>query len=222
MIKQEENLSNQISFISHEIRNNLSICDMYTQILKKNMESESIDNPSILNAIECIQKSVQIINSNLIELKSLNSNSLKISDFRSMTLKGIEMAKACIDDKDIDLEVFIKNSANILADENKFISCIINIIKNGIEAINIKGTIKVLGEIKNSYAILKISNNGKVIPKNKWEKIFETGYTSKETGCGLGLRICKQYLENQNSTLKVVKSTKSETVFEIKIPVYNH
>ena len=217
--KNIEQLNNQIRFISHEIRNNLSICDMYSQIIKRNLEKEGITNSSIDNAVECIQKSLQIICANVMDLKSMDCTDLKIYDFEKTVRKGIELSKAYTEDKDIDFEVFIKNSGNILVDENRCISCIVNIIKNGIESIDIKGKIVVLGEVKEGYAYLKISNTGKPIPKDKQEKIFELGYTSKSSGSGLGLGICQKYLASFGAKLRLVKSGKAETQFEIALPI---
>lgn len=211
-------IEQQIRLISHEIRNHLSICDMYSQIIKRNIEKEGITNPSIDNAIECIHKSIQIIGSNLLELKSVNNNPTQIIDFKTVVITGVELAKAYVEDKNIEFDIFIKNSANICVDENRFLACIVNIIKNGIEAIELRGRISILGEIKENRAILKISNDGKPISKDKQTKIFEKGFTTKETGCGLGLNICKMYLESQNASLKLLKSTKKETQFEIMVP----
>lgn len=216
----DENLKLQIRCVSHEIRNHLSICDMYSQIIRKNLEKSNIENPSIENALDCIQKSIQIIGTNLLDLKSLNSTTERIYDFKSIIEKGVELSKAYTnEEKNIEFEVFIKNTSNIKIDENRFLSCIVNIIKNGIEAIEIKGKIEILAEIKNNFGIIKISNNGKPIPKEKQESIFNEGYTTKKTGCGLGLCICKKYLKNQNATLELVKSIKGQTQFEIKIPI---
>ncbi|MBP3821735.1 HAMP domain-containing histidine kinase [bacterium] len=218
----ENNINNQIKFISHEIRNHLSICDMYSQIIRKNIEKDGIKNDSIINALDCIQKSIQIISSNIMDLKSIDTNAKKIYDFKTLVLKGVEMAKVYPEDKEIDFEVFIKNTNNIFVDENRFISCIVNIIKNGIEAIEFRGKITVLGEVRNGDVILKISNDGKQIPKEKQKSIFEKGFTTKSTGCGLGLCICKQYIESQGAELSLVKSTKSETQFEIKLPICDY
>ncbi len=215
-----DDLNKQIRCVSHEIRNHLSICDMYTQIIKKNLIKSNIDNPSIENALECIQKSIQIIGTNLFDLKSLNSLKAQIFDFKNTISKSIELSKAYVIDKEIEFDIFIKNSADILIDENRFIACLVNLIKNGIEAIEIKGKIEVYAEIKDSYGIIKISNNGKPIPKEKQNDIFTYGYTTKKNGCGLGLAICKKYLEEQNATLKLTKSTKTQTQFEIRIPIH--
>lgn len=216
----DENLKLQIRCVSHEIRNHLSICDMYSQIIRKNLEKSNIENPSIENALDCIQKSIQIIGTNLLDLKSLNNTTERIYDFKSIVEKGVELSKAYAnEDKNIEFDVFIKNSADIKVDENRFLSCIVNIIKNGIESIEIKGKIEIIAEVKNNFGIIKISNDGKPIPKDKQQTIFNEGYTTKKTGCGLGLCICKKYLQAQNATLELVKSLKGQTQFEIKIPV---
>lgn len=217
-----EDLNLQIRCVSHEIRNHLSICDMYSQIIRKNLEKEGIENQSIQNAIDCIQKSIQIISANMLDLKSLNNSTPQIIDFETIVNKGIELSKAYVtEDKNIKFEVFIKNTDTIYIDECKFLACIVNIIKNAIESIELKGNIEVLAEVKDKFAILKISNDGKPIPKEKQNTIFEQGYTTKKTGCGLGLAICKSYLEYQKASLELTKSTKKQTQFEIKIPIYN-
>lgn len=214
----QEDINYQIKCVSHEIRNHLSICDMYSQIIKKNLEKAGISNPSIDNALECIEKSVQIIGANVLDLKSLNNTAPRILDFETIINKGTELSKAYVTDKEIEFSVFVKNSAKIYADENRLLSCIVNIIKNGIESIEIRGKIEILAQVKNKTAILKIINNGKPIPKDKQKNIFTKGFTTKKNGCGLGLSICKDYLESQNAQLNLVKSTKSLTQFEIRIP----
>lgn len=215
-----EDLNQQIRCVSHEIRNHLSICDMYSQIIKRNLEKDGVNNSSIENALNCIQKSIQIIGTNLLDLKSLNQTAPQIIDFEKVITRGVELSRAYIIDKEIEFEVFIKNSTNIYIDENRFIACIVNILKNGIESIETRGKIEVLAEIKDNIGIIKLSNNGKVIPREKQEQIFKQGYTTKKTGCGIGLALCKNFLEKSGATLSLLQSTKSKTTFEIKVPIY--
>ncbi|MBE7713022.1 MAG: HAMP domain-containing histidine kinase [Cyanobacteria bacterium SIG26] len=214
----KEIMTQQIRCVSHEIRNHLSICDMYSQIIRKNLEKEGFSNISINNAIDCIQKSIQIIGTNLLDLRSLNNSTEQNIDFARTLNKGIELSKAYIIDKNIEINSFVKNSANLKIDENKFLACIVNIVKNGIEAIEIRGKIEILAEIKDNFAIIKISNDGKPIPKDKQNTIFNSGYTTKKTGCGLGLAICKKYFDSIGAEIKLTKSTKTQTQFEIRIP----
>ena len=55
--------------------------------------------------------------------------------------------------------------------------------------------------------------------KEKQKDIFKQGYTTKKNGCGIGLALCKNFLESQKATITLAKSTKAITQFEIKIPV---
>lgn len=215
----KDQLEQQIRCVSHEIRNHLSICDMYSQIIKRNLEKSGIENSSIENAINCIQNSVKIIGANLLDLKSLNNYAPKVVDLKNIVEKSAEMGEAYATEKDIEFEVYIKNSANIEIDDCRFLACLINIIKNGIESIETRGKIQILAEVKEDFATIKIGNNGKTIPKEKQKDIFKQGYTTKKNGCGIGLALCKNFLESQKATITLAKSTKAITQFEIKIPV---
>jgi signal transduction histidine kinase len=215
-----EALNKQIGYVSHEIRNHLSICDMYSQIIKRNLEKIGVENPSIENALDCIQKSISIIGSNLFDLKSLNNSTPQIFDFKTQVEKSVELAKAYVVDKDIEFEVFVKSSAFVEVDENKFLSCLVNILKNAIESIDIRGKIGVYAEIVNSFAVVRIANNGRQIPKDKQEQIFSDGFTTKKTGSGIGLALCKKYFNEIGGDIKLLKSTKEQTVFELQIPIF--
>ena len=107
------NLQQKIRCVSHEIRNHLSICDMYSQIVRKNLEKIGVENSSIDNALDCIKQSIQIIESNLLDLKSLNQNSEKVVDFKSLVERGVELSKAYVVDKEIEISCFTKNTADV-------------------------------------------------------------------------------------------------------------
>lgn len=207
--------------IAHEVRNHLSICELYSEIIKKHLDKEGIENPSIDNALNCIKKSLKIMNNSLLDLKSLNNLKQTDYDLRVILEQGIEMSKVYIHDKDIKIDTDINESAYVYIDENKFLACIVNIIKNAIEAIDSKGKIKISLNIKVDFASIKFSNNGTPISKEKQEEIFKEGFTTKETGSGLGLHICVNNLKTQNAELKLIKSNKKETEFEIILPIVN-
>ena len=209
-------IKEQSRCIAHEMRNHISICELYTQIIKKNLEKEGIQNTSLNNALNCINKSLKIMSNSLLDLKSLDNFNLKKVNIKKVLEEGIKLATAYISDKitsniNIDAEVFI--------DENKFLACIVNIIKNAIEAIKKEGKINVSLEIEGDYIHIKISNDGEPISQEKQKSIFEEGFTTKPTGSGLGLHICANNLKAQNATLKLTKSTTEITEFEIILPI---
>ena len=212
-------IKEQSRCIAHEMRNHISICELYTQIIKKNLEKEGIQNTSLNNALNCINKSLKIMSNSLLDLKSLDNFNLKKVNIKKVLEEGIKLATAYITDKKIKITSNINIDAEVFIDENKFLACIVNIIKNAIEAIKIEGKINVSLEIEGDYIHIKISNDGEPICQEKQKSIFEEGFTTKPTGSGLGLHICANNLKAQNATLKLTKSTTEITEFEIILPI---
>lgn len=212
-------IKEQSRCIAHEMRNHISICELYTQIIKKNLEKEGIQNTSLNNALNCINKSLKIMSNSLLDLKSLDNFNLKKANIKKVLEEGIKLATAYISDKKIKITSNINIDAEVFIDENKFLACIVNIIKNAIEAIKKEGKINVSLEIEGDYIHIKISNNGEPISQEKQKSIFEEGFTTKPTGSGLGLHICANNLKAQNATLKLTKSTTEITEFEIILPI---
>lgn len=212
-------IKEQSRCIAHEMRNHISICELYTQIIKKNLEKEGIQNTSLNNALNCINKSLKIMSNSLLDLKSLDNFNLKKVNIKKILEEGIKLATAYITDKKIKITSNINIDAEVFIDENKFLACIVNIIKNAIEAIKIEGKINVSLEIEGDYVHIKISNDGEPISQEKQKSIFEEGFTTKPTGSGLGLHICANNLKAQNATLKLTKSTTEITEFEIILPI---
>lgn len=82
-----------------------------------------------------------------------------------------------------------------------------NIVKNAIDAMKGAGevTIEILSSDK--FVNIRISDTGKGIPKKRFNKIFDTGYTSKKRGWGLGLSLSKRIIEDYHQgKIKVLSS----------------
>ena len=70
-----------------------------------------------------------------------------------------------------------------------------NVCKNAIDAITGDGEINIRISENEQNALIDISDNGKGIPKSAFKKIFKPGYTTKQTGWGLGLSLAKRIIE---------------------------
>lgn len=207
------------SYIAHEMRNLLSICNLYSNIIDKQsskikFENKEVEN-SIMNARECIKKSLMMTGNLLLDFKSMHSANLKEYDLKTLIDNALELAKIYANGKNIQFKSKIEQTTNILADENKFLAVLINLIKNAVESIEEKGEIIISAEVEDENAKIVISNNGKPIEKELQNRIYEEGFTTKSTGTGLGLAICKKTLEEQFAQLKLKKSDKVSTEFEI-------
>lgn len=209
--------------IAHEIKNQLSICDLYTEVLKKYCEKDAISEPAIFNAINCIQRAVKMSNNILLALKSAESNELKPYSLKTIINTAKDLTKVYFECKNIEYIVENDIEDSILVDENKFLAVIINLVKNAVEAFGIEEEenvqngkyVKIKTSKKDDFAIIKISNNAGKIPNP--EKIFEEGYTTKISGSGLGLSICKKSIEEQFGQLKLEYNGNNYVEFSIEI-----
>ena len=214
-----ELLQQQVRCIAHEIRNQVSVCDVYCEIIKKHLEKENIENDSINKALNCIQKSAKMINNSLIDLKSVDNIKPQVCDLKRIIEECSSLAKVYIHDKKINIISNIKEDASIYVDENKFMACIINLMKNAVEAIENKGEIIISSEIKDGNVIISVANDGKAITPAAQRDLFSEGFTTKRTGSGLGLFICKNNLKQQDAVLYLVQSTAKKTEFQFNVPV---
>lgn len=215
-IKRLEFVNTKTRYVSHEIRNQLSICELYTNIVSKHLELK--DDYDYSDAILSIKTAIGIANNALIDLKSLDNKNLQVHNTKTLIEKAITLSKIYANNKNISIKFNCKDKdSSIFADESKFLAVLINLIKNSIEAIEDVGEITVTSSLKNDFVSIIVSNNGKKIPDDIQSKIFEDGFTTKAEGSGVGLYICKRTLEEQFAKLELLKSDDKSTDFEILI-----
>ncbi|SHJ32464.1 sensor histidine kinase [Aquimarina spongiae] len=94
-----------------------------------------------------------------------------------------------------------------------------NLVKNAIDAMKGKGDLNIHLTDDAKRVFIRIKDSGKGIPKGKFTKIFEPGYTSKARGWGLGLSLAKRIIEEYHSgRIKVLRSDMGKgTTFQITL-----
>jgi len=114
----------------------------------------------------------------------------------------------------IDFHFDTDNDTNVYAmiNEQLYSWVIENLVKNAIDAMDGKGTIRIKVQPKDGkYVQVLVSDTGKGIPKNLYNKIFEPGYTTKKRGWGLGLSLTKRIIEDyHNGRIQVDKSNNGD------------
>ena len=107
-------------------------------------------------------------------------------------------------------------SANVESDKVQLRRLIINFIRNSIQANASKIDLSV--EQKEGNIYINISDNGSGIPERYQEKIFESNFTTKPKGMGLGLKLARRFIENSKGSIDLVESSEQGTTFLIVIP----
>ena len=116
---------------------------------------------------------------------------------------------------DIEPDIEIKANGTLLS------WAIENLIKNSIDSISGDlGSIHVSMSKNKSNVKIRISDNGCGIPKKDWKNIFRPGFSTKQSGWGLGLSLCQRIINEVHKGDIYIKESneKSGTIFEINIP----
>ena len=82
-----------------------------------------------------------------------------------------------------------------------------NLVKNALDALQGHGAVAVTIGEDSKFVWVDVSDTGKGIPKSKWKRIFEPGYTTKTRGWGLGLSLSRRIVEEYHKgKIAVVES----------------
>lgn len=211
-LSEDNELDEKIKEVSHEIKNQLSILDVYTKLIEKqNGKSKNTD---------VIKKACSIIAIQLNELKNYESIEIKEIILQDIIQESIHMLDEVVKVNNNKISFQSPNfDVKVFADENKLLSVFNNIVKNANESTE-NDEIEFILEEENDNAIIKISNHGIPIGEENKKFIFEKGYTTKSKGSGIGLYACKNYIEEFRGSLELIESTKAKTTFQIKLPMH--
>ncbi len=94
-----------------------------------------------------------------------------------------------------------------------------NLLKNALDAINGKGTIKIKIKKLPRQVLIDVTDNGKGISKQNIPKVFKPGFTTKKRGWGLGLSLAKRIIEKYHRGELYIKSSEigKGTTFRITL-----
>jgi len=120
----------------------------------------------------------------------------------------------------MNLIIETEYEGELLIDANRMKRVFYNIAHNSIDAMKKDGEFRIRAYIKDSKAVFSLKDNGKGIPKEIREKLFEPFVTyGKFSGTGLGLAITKEIIGLHNGDISFETRTNSGTTFYIEFPL---
>jgi signal transduction histidine kinase len=224
--KKDEQEKNIFRNITHELKTPLTSISGYAQILRE----EDFDNEEFrIKALDRIIFESNRMHELVVTLLNVSkqSSDLEQYSFEEVNINEIinetlELQMPKIYEK--ELEIFKENNVNKINGNKEYITILINnLIDNAIKYSNIGTKVVINLRLEGEYVVFSIITEGKDIPKDMVQKIFEPfirvekqGFTFK-TSHGLGLYICKSIVDGHGGDIDViVDGNKSE--FIVKLP----
>ena len=185
---------------AHQIGTPLSSLIGWAELLK----SENI-NPDYIFEIEKDIQRLEIITDRFSKigskpvLKTRDIIEATIESFNYLKLRSSKLISFEI--KTPEIEILVPLNLEL------FSWTIENLVVNGIDSMKGKGHITVFLTSTEKTVLINVTDSGKGIKNNLFKKVFETGFTSKKRGWGLGLSLAKRIIEDyHNGKIKVLKS----------------
>ncbi len=220
-----------ISIIAHDLRSPFASIIGVLEILKVSLNQQNMND--IENYIDIAYNSANrtlILLDNLLawtisQNKEKNFNPVKINLYE-LLIEEIENITTSARQKQISLNYSIAPDLNVTADLQMAKTIIRNLISNAIKYTNSGGEIAISAIEGNEFVEISIKDNGigisPEIQKNlfKIEAFHSTSGTNNEKGTGLGLVLCKEFVELHGGKILVESEPGKGSEFKFTLPHY--
>jgi signal transduction histidine kinase len=210
--------------IAHEIKNPLTPMKLNVQHLQR-IIAEGKDDPEIVSRISDI----------LIEqIDSLSTIANEFSDFAKMPrarnvrinlviqLKNLLQLFETTEKTEISLDVGKLKRLYVYADREQLMRVFINLVKNGLQSIpeTRQGHIRIKLDVTSErQALVTVSDNGKGIPEEIRDKLFQPNFTTKSSGMGMGLAISSNIIRAMGGKIWFESVIDRGTTFLLELPL---
>ncbi|MHC1737680.1 MAG: tetratricopeptide repeat protein [Ignavibacteriaceae bacterium] len=228
---EEANSTKQklFSIIAHDLKNPFVSIYGFAELI--NAEAVSANNSEISELsgmlLESSQKLVQLID-NLTKWALLHKEKLVVAPVMLDLAKEVNTITTQLnlnaELKNINITTHFPQTAMVFADSEMISTVLRNILSNAIKFSNDHGVIDIKGEQNGDFFSVSIADNGIGMGNElkerilKGEKVTSTSGTSSEKGTGIGLSICREFIQLSKGKLEIKTEKNVGSVFTISLP----
>jgi two-component system sporulation sensor kinase B len=210
-------LSELAASVAHEIRNPMTVARGFMQILSQSQVTEEKKHVYTSMVIEEIDRAQSIITDYLSFAKpeAEKLEPLNLSDLSSK-LSNLILPYAAI--RGVDIQIDLKSPLVIQANEEKIMQCLLNLTKNGIEAMTNGGALQIIGFKKGSNVILQITDTGVGMTAEQINRLGTPFYSTKNKSTGLSMMVSYRIIRTFGGLIEVTSEPNQGTCFTITLP----
>ena len=210
--------------VAHEIRNPLNAIGLGLQRLRREfVPQEESQNQEYLALADVMSKEIRRVNDIVEEFLTLSRPfqlHLATSSLQDLLKNLVLLLQEEASSRGIRLQLeMTPELPSIKMDAEKLMQALLNLVKNGLQAIENGGTVRIDARILKNRIQVSILDTGAGISSDHIEKIFNYYYTTKEKGVGLGLPIAHRIIEAHGGQLTVESQVGSGTRATVALPL---
>lgn len=219
-----------ISFLSHDLRNNLNSVTMLLEVLQMELAGQpQFKDPlaDVAAAQKAIMSTIEGMN-RILHAQRLQSGNVEAKvapvDLHSLTMEVVREATAAADKKGIKIAMEIPPGLTFPTDREWMKLVLQNLVGNAVKYSS-KGTVRLNYELRDEeggkYRVISVSDEGPGIAPHQQKVIFEAfqrGDTHGQAGMGLGLAIASQAARLLGGQLRVSSQLGAGSTFSLALP----
>jgi signal transduction histidine kinase len=121
--------------------------------------------------------------------------------------------------ENVELITELGSLPEIMADKGMIKRVFLNSALNGVQAMENGGRLKVSTRKTKEFVEVIFKDTGVGIPKENMEKLFTPFFTTKAKGMGMGLAICRKFVESHGGGIEVESEKGKGTTFTVRLPI---
>ena len=220
-----------LSVMTHEIMNSVapisSLSSTLKNILELSRENVSEENRGNFEDLELGINTIKSRSEGLLKFAETYRNLNKITTLnlekvyvRDLFENMHTLMEPTLNQKNIEMEIILKDpDLTLEADTNLIEQVLINLIVNAIEAVKEQPDPRILlsaNPVAGKKLQVQIADNGSGMPEELLDKIFIPFFTTKKTGSGIGLSLCKQIMMLHKGNIHAQSKPGEGTVFTLQ------
>lgn len=208
--------------VAHEIKNPLTPMKLSIQYLQKAVDSNSADTKQISqNVAKTLVEQIDYLSN----IASDFSSFANIGNPRMERVNLIASVRSVVELFNMQENAQVAftttiNEAYLMADKTQLNRLFTNLIRNAIEAAGEEEAVVELHvDLRNDKAVVAVRDNGQGIPAELQQKIFYPNFTTKTSGTGLGLAMCKSIVEQMKGEIWFTTEQQKGSTFFVELPL---
>lgn len=221
------------SIISHDLRNNLTTMKLYFNLTSNPDYTPDESYKELSTQIaSSVDNTIDLLENLLVwaqmQIKGVDYNP-QLFSVKNLIEDNVNLLAANASYKNIQTTVSCNNNIEAYADIDMMNLVLRNLISNAIKFTEFDGSIHIHGRVdEDRTVIISITDSGVGISEENMQKLFSKSVnpstlgTGNEKGTGLGLLLCKEFVEKNNGVIHVQSKVGQGTTFTIHLPLLSH
>lgn len=206
------------TYLAHEIRNPLFVISGFANSLYRSADLPESAKEKISAILEESRRLDEILKA-IFNFSRPPEGGTGEVDLADVVRDTMQVLRFVCEREDIHVELDLAdNLPKAKGDPETVKQCLVNLVKNSVEAMESGGTLTIRAGQDLSHLTLSVQDNGPGIPEEDRAKVFSPFFSTKDKGAGLGLAMIKKMIEDMGGEVVLHSITGQGTTVTLRLP----